>query len=147
MNRLRGGLVFKAHRRFASLNSILESNKEEEKTWASKGPSTYAGSFFFSSLLLSSLELSEIHKSMGLKYEPASEPLHIYVKWLNLGLEGAVDVRRLEVEAAVQGRDVLVHEEDRGGPAQHDQRVVSVQGFGFRVSGSGFGGSGLGFRV
>jgi len=27
----RGGLVFKAHRRFVSLNSGLESNKEEEE--------------------------------------------------------------------------------------------------------------------
>ena len=31
--------------------------------------------------LLSSLELSDT-KSMSLKYEPASEPLHISVKWL-----------------------------------------------------------------
>jgi len=33
----------------------------------------------FASLLLSSLELSDT-KSMSLKYEPASEPLHISVK-------------------------------------------------------------------
>jgi len=32
------------------------------------------------SLLLSNLELSDTHKYMSLKYEPASEPLHIYVK-------------------------------------------------------------------
>ena len=31
MQRLRGGLVFKAHRLFVSLNSMLESNKEEEE--------------------------------------------------------------------------------------------------------------------
>ena len=30
MQRFRGGLVFKAHRRFASLNSRLGSNKEED---------------------------------------------------------------------------------------------------------------------
>ena len=30
MQRFRGGLVFKAHRLFVSLNSRLESNKEEE---------------------------------------------------------------------------------------------------------------------
>ena len=30
VKRFRGGLVFKAHRRFVSLNSRLESNKEEE---------------------------------------------------------------------------------------------------------------------
>ena len=34
--------------------------------------------FFFSSLLLSSLELSDT-PSMSLKCEPSSEPLHIYV--------------------------------------------------------------------
>jgi len=35
----------------------------------------------FSSSLLSSLELSDTQtKSMSLKYEPASEPLHIFVK-------------------------------------------------------------------
>jgi len=31
VQRFRGGLVFKAHRLCASLNSRLESNKEEEK--------------------------------------------------------------------------------------------------------------------
>ena len=31
MQRLRGGLVFKAHRLCVSLNSRLESNKEEEE--------------------------------------------------------------------------------------------------------------------
>ena len=31
VQRFRGGLVFKAHRHCASLNSRLESNKEEEK--------------------------------------------------------------------------------------------------------------------
>ena len=31
MQRFRGGLVFKAHRLCVSLNSRLESNKEEEK--------------------------------------------------------------------------------------------------------------------
>ena len=31
MKRFRGGLVFKAHRLCVSLNSRLESNKEEEK--------------------------------------------------------------------------------------------------------------------
>ena len=31
VQRFRGGLVFKAHRRCASLNSRRESNKEEEK--------------------------------------------------------------------------------------------------------------------
>ena len=36
-----------------------------------------------SSLLLPSLELS-MQKSMDLKYEPASEPLHIHVKYLIL---------------------------------------------------------------
>jgi len=33
--------------------------------------------YVLSSLLLSSLELSDTHKSMSLKYVPASEPLHI----------------------------------------------------------------------
>ena len=32
-NVFRGGLVFKAHRLFLSLNSRLESNKEEEEGW------------------------------------------------------------------------------------------------------------------
>ena len=31
VKRFRGGLVFKAHRLFVSLNSRLESNKEEEE--------------------------------------------------------------------------------------------------------------------
>ena len=39
---------------------------------------------FSSSLLLPSLELSDT-KSMSLKYEPSSEPLHISVKLLSLG--------------------------------------------------------------
>jgi len=33
VQRFRGGLVFKAHRLCVSLNSRLESNKEEEDTW------------------------------------------------------------------------------------------------------------------
>ena len=32
MGRFRGGLVFKAHRLYVSLNSRLESNKKEERT-------------------------------------------------------------------------------------------------------------------
>jgi len=32
VKRFRGGLVFKAHRIFVSLNSRLESNKEKEET-------------------------------------------------------------------------------------------------------------------
>ena len=39
-----------------------------------------AEALFFSSLVLSSLGLSDTHTSMRLKYEPASEPLHISVK-------------------------------------------------------------------
>jgi hypothetical protein len=41
---------------------------------------------FSSSVLLSSLELSD-KKSMSLKHEPASEPLHIYVKKLSFTCE------------------------------------------------------------
>jgi len=33
VKRFRGGLVFEAHRLFVSLNSRLESNKEEEEDW------------------------------------------------------------------------------------------------------------------
>ena len=33
MQRFHGGLVFKAHGLCVSLNSRLESNKEEEKVW------------------------------------------------------------------------------------------------------------------
>jgi len=39
VQRLRGGLVFKAHRLCLSLNSRLESNKEEEKKYSTQGPS------------------------------------------------------------------------------------------------------------
>ena len=34
MQRFRGGLVFKAHRLCVSLNSRLESNKEEREEWS-----------------------------------------------------------------------------------------------------------------
>ena len=37
MQRFRGGLVFKAHRVCVSLNSRLESNKEEEKRGGVRG--------------------------------------------------------------------------------------------------------------
>ena len=40
VQRFRGGHVFKAHRRCVSLNSRLESNKEEEKKYENPKPPT-----------------------------------------------------------------------------------------------------------
>ena len=60
--RFRGGLVFKAHRLCVSLSSRLESNKEKKgdvEEAHAQLESTFATSFF-SSTLLSSLELSDI---------------------------------------------------------------------------------------
>ena len=54
------------------------SLRRSQDSWFNVSLSHVAG-FFSSSLLLSSLELSDT-KSMSLKYEPASESLHISVK-------------------------------------------------------------------
>ena len=57
MQRFRGGLVFKADRLFVSLNSRLESNKEEEEEAmreAASDAETIAWNFICSSLSLSS---------------------------------------------------------------------------------------------
>ena len=51
-----------------------------------------------------------IHKSVSLNYEPASEPLHISVKWLFL-------VRMV----APQDRDALGRE--RGGERERERRA------------------------
>jgi len=87
-----GGLVFKAHRLCASLISRLESNNEEDeegcgpyflcilgaelayRVVAGTGPSA-------SSLLFITIKprVERYTKFMSLKYEPASEPLHIFV--------------------------------------------------------------------
>jgi len=74
--RFRGGLVLKAHRwlYYATLGSRVTKKKKNEAS-GSGLPSSSSSS----SLLLASLELSDT-KFMSLKYDPASEPLHISVK-------------------------------------------------------------------
>jgi len=62
VQRFRGGLEFKAHIICVSLNSRLESDKEEEKVLRRRqrpSPPAKVQLFFSSSLLLSSLELSD----------------------------------------------------------------------------------------
>ena len=59
-----------------------------------------------------------MHESMSLKYEPASEPLHISVEWLYLGC--GVDRGKAEGEllGSHVGRDVLPRRQHPQQPAQ-----------------------------
>ena len=56
MKWFRGGLVFNAHRLFVSLNSRLESNKEEEEDWADLGGSLELGRGHLVPILVDQLE-------------------------------------------------------------------------------------------
>ena len=68
MKRFRGGLVFQAHRLLyhSTLGSRVIKKKKKKDL-----------EHVLQTLLLGAVQ---VQKYMSLKYEPASEPLHIYVK-------------------------------------------------------------------
>jgi len=75
-----GGLLFKAHRLCVSLNSRIESNKEEEKKETAPAGTIVPCLLFFFFCITLKPRVEGYTKSMSLKYEPASEPPHISVK-------------------------------------------------------------------